>query len=77
MENRMRTRWLKWLGIGLFGSSLLLFGTTFAEAQTATGTATAVPPKKLTANVLWKHILAHHLTYIQEGHHGPIIYDFQ
>ena len=77
MENKMRTRWLKWLGIGLFCSSLLLLGTTFAEAQANPDTATAVPPKKLTANVLWKHILAHHLTYIQEGHHGPIIYDFQ
>ena len=23
------------------------------------------------------HILPRHLTYIQDGHHGPIIYDFQ
>ncbi|MBU2856430.1 thioredoxin fold domain-containing protein [Acidithiobacillus ferrooxidans] len=73
MKNRIRTVLLKWLGIGVFSSSLLFFGMTFAEAQAST----AALPKKLTANVLWKQILAQHLTYIQEGHHGPIIYDFQ
>lgn len=63
----------KWLMAGIFMGSVFLFGITFAEAQTST----PVPPKKLTAGVLWKQILAHHLTYIQQGHHGPVIYDFQ
>lgn len=63
----------KWLRVGIFVGSVLLFGIGFAEAQTST----AIPPKKLTAGILWKQILAHHLTYIQQGHHGPVIYDFQ
>ncbi|WP_369805320.1 thioredoxin fold domain-containing protein [Acidithiobacillus ferriphilus] len=39
--------------------------------------AQTAPPKKLTPGILWNQILPHHITYIQEGHHGPIIYDFQ
>ncbi len=63
----------KWLVAGVFMSGALLFGMSYAEAQTSTPT----PSKKLTANVLWEQILPHHLTYIQQGQHGPVIYDFQ
>ena len=33
--------------------------------------------QKATAGILWNQILPHHIMYIQEGHQGPIIYDFQ
>lgn len=39
--------------------------------------AGTTPPNKLTAAILWNQILAHRTTYIQEGHRGPIVYDFQ
>ena len=29
------------------------------------------------ANILWTQILRHHVTYIQDGTHGPVIYDVQ
>ncbi|MBN6743047.1 thioredoxin fold domain-containing protein [Acidithiobacillus sp. MC6.1] len=29
------------------------------------------------ASKFWNLILAHHISYIQDGHGGPIIYDFQ
>jgi thiol:disulfide interchange protein DsbG len=73
MKNSTRTTVLKWVLAGIFGCGISLSGMMFAVAQTSTTT----PPKKLTAGILWNQILAHHITYIQEGHHGPIIYDFQ
>jgi thiol:disulfide interchange protein DsbG len=72
MKNRFRTKAQKWLFTGILGCSLLLSGMPFAIAQTPTA-----PPKKMTAAILWNQILAHHITYIQEGHSGPVIYDFQ
>ncbi|WP_298167503.1 thioredoxin fold domain-containing protein [Acidithiobacillus sp.] len=60
----------KWVVSGMLGCTIALVGISSAMAQT-------VPPKKLTAGILWNQILPYHITYIQEGHHGPIIYDFQ
>ncbi|MBU2859566.1 thioredoxin fold domain-containing protein [Acidithiobacillus ferrooxidans] len=71
MKNRFRTKAQKWLFTGILGCSLLLSGMPFAIAQTT------APPKKMTAAILWNQILAHQITYIQEGHSGPVIYDFQ
>ncbi|MEY2340848.1 thioredoxin fold domain-containing protein [Acidithiobacillus sp. IBUN Pt1247-S3] len=62
----------KWLVVGAVGCSLAIVGTAPAiAAQTPTH------PPKMTASILWNDILAHHITYIQDGHGGPIIYDFQ
>ncbi|MBN2680663.1 thioredoxin fold domain-containing protein [Acidithiobacillus montserratensis] len=73
MKNGMVTLVLKWLIIGSYGGGLLLAGTSLAEAQTVH----SPPQKKLTPGILWNQILAKHISYIQEGHQGPIIYDFQ
>jgi thiol:disulfide interchange protein DsbG len=71
MKNSSSAVVQKCLLTGIFGCGLLLSGITLATAQTST------PPKKMTAAILWNKILAKHLTYIQEGHSGPVIYDFQ
>lgn len=34
-------------------------------------------PKKITSKFVWDQVLAQQATYIQDGHKGPIIYDFQ
>ena len=70
MTHSSKTVAVKWVMIGLLGCSMAIAGISSAVAQTA-------PPKKLTAGILWNQILPHHLLYIQEGHQGPIIYDFQ
>ena len=54
----------------------LIIGT-LGVATIAGAMAQTASPKKLTAGILWHQILPRHLTYIQDGHHGPIIYDFQ
>ena len=54
-----------------------LLGWGIAIAGISSATAGAIQPNKLTPETLWNQILAHHLTYIQEGHRGPIVYDFQ
>ena len=41
----------------------------------ATATQNTATPNKMTARKLWKR-MGKRLTFIQEGHHGPIIYDF-
>ena len=70
MTHSSRTVAMKWVMIGLLGCSMARAGISSVVAQTA-------PPKKLTAGILWNQILPHHIMYIQEGHQGPIIYDFQ
>jgi thiol:disulfide interchange protein DsbG len=54
-----------------------LLGWGIAMADMSSATAGNLQPNKLTPETLWSQILAHRLTYIQEGHRGPIIYDFQ
>ena len=54
-----------------------LLGWGIAMAGISSATAGDLQPDKLTPETLWSQILAHRLTYIQEGHRGPIIYDFQ
>lgn len=54
-----------------------LLGWNIAMAGMSSATAGNLQPNKLTPETLWNQILAHHLTYIQEGHRGPIVYDFQ
>ena len=71
MKNSSRTMVQKWLFTGILGCSLFLSGMPLAIAQTS------APPKKMTTAILWNQILAQHITYIQEGHSGPVIYDFQ
>ena len=70
MTHSSRTVAMKWVMIGLLGCSMAIAGISSVVAQTA-------PPKTLTAGILWNQILPHHIMYIQEGHQGPIIYDFQ
>ncbi|WP_226849869.1 thioredoxin fold domain-containing protein [Acidithiobacillus ferrooxidans] len=51
----------------------ILVGVLWAGAAMAT---TALPPlPKMSQNSYWKDI-GQRLTYIQEGHQGPVIYDF-
>jgi thiol:disulfide interchange protein DsbG len=51
----------------------ILVGVLWAGAAMAT---TALPPlPKMSQNSYWKDI-GQRLTYIQEGHKGPVIYDF-
>jgi thiol:disulfide interchange protein DsbG len=52
-------------------ASAPLNGMTTAAAAQSTATA----PNNMTANKFW-NFMGKHLTFIQEGHHGPIIYDF-
>ena len=50
--------------------------TSTESAATATATSSmAAVPAKMTPSDLWK-LMGKKLTYIQEGHHGPVIYDF-
>lgn len=72
----IRNTWMKW-GVAIFwAGAAVLLGMSGALAVSATPTP-GIPPKKLTVGKLWNDILAHHLTYIQEGTGGPIVYDFQ
>ncbi|MBN6741558.1 thioredoxin fold domain-containing protein [Acidithiobacillus sp. CV18-2] len=52
--------------------SVLLFGTQVYAAP-----AGNTKQVERAEQILWKQILPHRLTYIQDGHAGPIIYDFQ
>ena len=50
--------------------------TSTESAATATATSSmAAVPAKMTPSDLWK-LMGKKLTYIQEGHHGPVVYDF-
>jgi thiol:disulfide interchange protein DsbG len=45
------------------------------STTTASATHTPPPPDKMAASKFWNR-MGKRLTFIQEGHHGPIIYDF-
>ncbi|PKY11507.1 disulfide isomerase [Acidithiobacillus marinus] len=64
---------ISWLVVSLGVGSLLLLWTNLAEAKVSTPTSSTATAAKQ----LWNNVLPQRLTYIQEGHHGPILYDFQ
>ena len=66
--NNQRAQWILG-GVLTFGFFLLTPNLAFAKTS---GTA-----PKMTASSFWNQFLPHHVTYIQDGHAGPIIYDFQ
>ncbi|WP_226841266.1 thioredoxin fold domain-containing protein [Acidithiobacillus ferrooxidans] len=65
-----RNTWMKW-GVGLFLMATgAVTGISVAMAAPATH-----PQPKMTEAGFWK-LLGEKLTFIQEGHKGPVIYDF-
>ncbi|MBN6742723.1 thioredoxin fold domain-containing protein [Acidithiobacillus sp. MC6.1] len=46
-----------------------------SSTTTATAAQNTTTPNKMTASNLW-NLMGKRLAFIQEGHHGPIIYDF-
>jgi thiol:disulfide interchange protein DsbG len=64
------SRRMRWFLRGALAFGFLLAEPTLAVAHTS-------EPPEMTAGTFWNHFLPHHITYIQDGHAGPVIYDFQ
>lgn len=73
--HRSLTGWISKRQVrGILGG-LFTFGFLFLIPNLACAKTSATAP--MTASSFWNHYLPHHATYIQDGHAGPMIYDFQ